>query len=309
MARLTIILLLIGTFIPAVTLPLPAQEKQVSPEKYTGLNGPYLGQKPPGRKAVPFAAGIISSKKSHEFCCAFSPDGKEIYFNRSMVIMVTRRRKKGWTVPEPVSFTEGFDSHEAYITPDNKRLYYGSKRPTPGKKDEKNPYGIWMVERTPKGWSKPAYVGYAMFVSSTEDGVFYLTDISSDNWDQHGIARTRLVKGRFGKPEPQLGPLFSPAPDRKPGRHPCIAPDENFIIFDAYKKDKGGAGALFVSFREPDGSWGNARNLGDNVNTGDNICPSLSPDGKYLFYHADSDIYWVSTEVIHDVEHPAPKCI
>lgn len=32
---------------------------------------------------------------------------------------------------------------------------------------------------------------------------------------------------------------------------------------------------------------------------GTNFCPSISPDGKYLFYASYRDIYWVSTEVIH----------
>jgi hypothetical protein len=31
---------------------------------------------------------------------------------------------------------------------------------------------------------------------------------------------------------------------------------------------------------------------------GTNFCPSLSPDGKYLFFCACRDIYWVSSEVI-----------
>jgi Tol biopolymer transport system component len=54
-----------------------------------------------------------------------------------------------------------------------------------------------------------------------------------------------------------------------------------------------------VAFRNDNGSWGEAFNLGDNVNTpGTNFCPALSLDGKFLFFATNRDIYWVSAEVI-----------
>jgi hypothetical protein len=88
--------------------------------------------------------------------------------------------------------------------------------------------------------------------------------------------------------------------------HPCIAPDGSFIIFDSLiPSDKEGDEQtdLFISFRQKDGSWGDAINLGDKINTpGGNICASLAPDGKYLFYLANRDIYWVSTEFIEKLK-------
>ena len=62
-------------------------------------------------------------------------------------------------------------------------------------------------------------------------------------------------------------------------------------------------GDLFVAFRTADGDWGEAYNLGDTVNTpATNFCPSLSPDGKYLFFATYQDIYWVSADVIHRLQ-------
>ena len=50
------------------------------------------------------------------------------------------------------------------------------------------------------------------------------------------------------------------------------------------------------------GNWSEAYSLGSTVNTKWNdICPSLSPDGKYLFYMSKADIYWVSTEIIAEL--------
>ena len=31
---------------------------------------------------------------------------------------------------------------------------------------------------------------------------------------------------------------------------------------------------------------------------GDNMTASLSPDGRLLFYYANHDIYWVSTDIL-----------
>ncbi len=261
----------------------------------------YLGEAPPGKEAKIFAPGIVSTKEHNEFCCTFSADGKEFYFNRGMIIMVSRLKGKGkgWTKPAPVTFTEGYDSHEPHITLDNKRLFYGSMRPRPGFPGEKQPYGIWMTERTPQGWGKPVYVGYAMYVTTTRTGVIYATDVRGASNREQGIAKTTLKNGGFAPLVRQKGGPAAPAPERLPGRHPCISADERFIIFDAYEKKTGGDGKLFVSFREGENQWGPAILLGDNVNKCEgHIAASLSPDGKYLFYCCSGDIYWVDIQVI-----------
>jgi hypothetical protein len=88
-----------------------------------------------------------------------------------------------------------------------------------------------------------------------------------------------------------------------PGIHPFIAPDESFVIFDAARSGgQGGEGDLYVCFRKSDGSWGDAVNLGDAVNSkGTNSCAALSPDGKYLFFTKHRDLYWVSTSIFDDL--------
>jgi len=44
-------------------------------------------------------------------------------------------------------------------------------------------------------------------------------------------------------------------------------------------------------------------NLGEEVNgPGVEFCASVSPDGKYIFYTKNRDIYWVSTEILHKAE-------
>ena len=283
--------------------PTTPEDALFAAGEQTGLQGPYLGQKPPGLKKEVFAPGIVSTKGGHEFSCTFSTDGKEFYFNRGMTIMVCRWEKEGWTAPEPAAFNGVFRNHEPHITADNKTLFFGSMRPNPERPDMENPYGIWKVERTENGWGEPSYVGYGMYVTTTTDGSIYVGDIDDEDWNKHGIVKTKLDNGRFGPFERQKGGVQSPAEGRMAGRHPCIAPDESFIIFDSYTIDPpGGHSQLFICFRESDGSWGKAANISELLETEGNIAASLSPDGKYLFFEAESDIYWVSSKIFEQLK-------
>lgn len=78
-----------------------------------------------------------------------------------------------------------------------------------------------------------------------------------------------------------------------------VARDESYIVFAANRPGGLGSGDLYVSFRKSDGTWSEAKTLGNNINTDtDDFCPFVTPDDKYLFYASRGDIYWVSTAVI-----------
>ncbi len=272
-----------------------------APGEKTGLKGSYFGQTPPGMEPMAFAPGIVSTSGNFEFSIAFSPDGKELYFTRRKTsggpntMMVCRWEKYGWTAPEEASFCKGFASNEPHITPDGKKLYFGCMRPRPGA--ERAEYGIWINERTATGWGEPRYHGPGMYVSSTRQGDLYMTDIS--NAAGGGLVRYPLLpNGGYGAAQKLPGAVNEPVR----AAHSFIAPDESYIVFDANSRPggQGGEGDLYVVFRNGDGTWSDAVNLGDTINTaGTNFCPMVSPDGKYLFYSAGRDIYWVSSEVIH----------
>jgi hypothetical protein len=51
-------------------------------QAFPRLQGPYLGQKPPGMTPELFAPGLIAGIEEHQNCLTFSPDGKEIYWGR-----------------------------------------------------------------------------------------------------------------------------------------------------------------------------------------------------------------------------------
>jgi Tol biopolymer transport system component len=88
--------------------------------------------------------------------------------------------------------------------------------------------------------------------------------------------------------------------------HPFIAPDESYIIFDSSRPGGIGKGDLFICFRLANGSWSRAFNdtLLNTVES--DWCPTVSPDGKYLFFTRNStgngDIYWVDAKIIEELK-------
>ncbi|MEE9466319.1 MAG: tetratricopeptide repeat protein, partial [Candidatus Neomarinimicrobiota bacterium] len=262
----------------------------------TGLKGPYLGQAPPGAEPEVFAPGIISTRGSLEYSQTFYPDGSEFYFYKGSVIYVSRLDEQGWSAPQPVSFDGPGLDHEPHITPDGRKMYFGSERAVG---EEESSYGIWMVERQGDTWGAPQYHGPGMYVSTTMDGEIYMIDIDPET-ENEGIISYRITTAGRTEPVQLGGGVNSPAS----GAHPTVAPDGSYIIFDSIRPEGFGHLDLYICFRTDDGSWGEAINLGERINTiGPDATASISPDGKYLFYRRNRDIYWVSMEFIVSLEN------
>lgn len=264
----------------------------------TGIMQPYFGEEPPGLTPKLFAPGMISTHGHFEFACTFSPDGKEFYFTRRAddggrnVIMVSTFLVDGWTAPDTAEFSKEGSDHEPHISPDGKNLYFGTTRIKPG--DDSPSYGIWVLNKSETGWSDPEYAVDGMYASATQEGSLYVTDISG--LTEGGIVKFTPKEGVFGNPVRLGGGVNDP----ENGIHPFISPDERFLLFDGYRKvGFGGEGDIYVAFRDEDHSWSDAYNLGEEVNgPGTDFCASLSPDGKYIFFTKNRDIYWVSSKII-----------
>ena len=61
---------------------------------------------------------------------------------------------------------------------------------------------------------------------------------------------------------------------------------------------------LFISFREKDGSWSKAVNMGKDINSlQSDYSAIISADGKYIFFSSSRsgniDIYWVDAKIIN----------
>ncbi|MCP5102719.1 MAG: hypothetical protein GY950_05050 [bacterium] len=273
------------------------------------LKGPYLGQTPPGKKKKIFVVGIVSEKDSVSFAGTFSPDGKEYFFTWrkpgvTQGVKYMKMEKGTWSKPQPAPFSYDCFEYEPHIAPDGKRLFYGSRRPLPGKTEVSRRSHIWYVDKTESGWSEPHYFGgEMMYISVDNEGTVYYTGIPADRAPtKSGIFLKRLNKktGEYGPPE-KLGPPVN----YLRAAHPFIAPDGSYLIVDARTPAKPDSD-FYICFRKSDGSWTKAVNMGGLINTdGGEMCASVSPDGKYLFvssYKNEScNIDWIDASVIDDL--------
>ena len=127
--------------------------------------------------------------------------------------------------------------------------------------------------------------------NSTLSGRIYYTE-AGQRPDYGIIARRSPTSDGYGEPEILIGDVQSEAPDA----HPCIAPDESFLVFDSYR-DQDGTCGLYVAFPLADGTWSEAVCLNERLGIPPRAGqPALSPDGKYLFYSMEGNMYWVNAE-------------
>ncbi|MGB5845524.1 MAG: PQQ-binding-like beta-propeller repeat protein [Anaerolineales bacterium] len=246
----------------------------------------YLGQTPPGLTPQVFAPEIISIPSAMDFGGTFSPDGTEFYFTRRIdgqenVIYETHLLNGIWTEPAPVVFASGYVAFEPHVTADNQTIYFGwAHSLSSEEKSTLEAGGIWASDRSTDGWAAPRYVGEGMFVSSDQSGQVYVTDMNT-----RSLSKAILTDGRFTK----LEYISS-------GIHPAIAPDGSYLVYD------NGEGNLRVKFHLEDDTWSGAKNLTEQGIPASAAIASISPDGKYLFYTDNGDLYWVSTEIIKSLK-------
>ena len=257
------------------------------------LSGPYLGQKPPGLTPEVFAPGIVSTD-DWEKSGVFTPDLKEFHFirevgdvegNTKQVSIVIQYKNNQWK--ESVA-----SSRMGFISPDGKTMHFGRK----------------YKERTEAGWSEIKSLGTPfkdiriMRLTVSAKGT-YVFDAMGE-----GILRySRLIDGKRQEPK-----LFGK--EINSGRfnaHPFIAPDESYILWDGRRDSGYGKADIYISFRQQDGSWGDAINLGDKINTDTSeMGARVTPDGKYLFFNRNvgkvkptdkydnKNIFWVDAQII-----------
>lgn len=278
--------------------------------EFTFGEGEYFGQKPPGLEPEIFAPGIVSEPETFEIGCTWSPDKKEFYFVRQTQkggqMLCSRFDNNKWTAPAELEIFKKYPGFEPFISYDGKKFFY-TRFALPVEM-EKNPQNytekqkqdslvnIWVMDKNEKELSEPQLCVPGMFCSASGNGNLYTTITTGD---KQGIYKYTNENGKYSEKEFLSGGVNSPVM----GAHPCISQDESFIIFDSKRKDDPEDADLYVCFMQKDGNWSEAFWLGDKINTRWNdICSSLSPDGKYLFYMSKADIYWVSTKIIEELK-------
>jgi len=263
------------------------------------LTGPYFGQQPPGFEAEIFAPGLISLEGRYEFAISFAPGGERLLFtvqtaSGKVRVLHSRVTDGSWSRPEPVNLSAGArkDEMEAFFAPDGRHVFFAPY-------DEGLDVRIWQVEIAGERWINPTPLtgpiaeSPAFFPTTAASGAIYYTNIA----ERKPYRARRGADGNW-----QSEPL-----DLEFGGHVFVARDESFVLVDAKADDSRGKGDIYVAFATVDGGWTTPINLGDGVNSEySESCPSLSDDGKYLFFSRYDEpdevaqIYWVDSGVIEN---------
>jgi Tol biopolymer transport system component len=277
-----------------------SQKRGSSLHQFPHLTGKYFGQKVPGNKAELFASGLVSLKGRYEFAPSFSPEGDELLFSagipgKPVCVYYTRISDGRWKEPKPVSLSMGAkkEEMEAFFSLDGRHIFFAPY-------DKGLDVRIWKVDIHEDGWKNPQPLEgnisdeSAFFPTSSKKGSLYYFNIA-----QKKIYKALLEEGVV-KESGDAGLEF--------GGHGFISADERFILVDAAQQDSRGKLDIYVAFRKEDGGWSKPVNLGDEVNTEYNeTCPTLSSDGKYLFFSRYnepgelSNIYWIDSDIIEAV--------
>lgn len=251
----------------------------------------------PGNNPVIFAKDIVSQKFSKETTCSMAPNYTEFYFSRKSseegssnpVIWVTRMINDSWSTPEKVSFASIHRDFNPFITLDNQYILFYRMEKYP---DKDNRNGTWYSRRTDDGWSEPQFLVDEYCVTTSDFETFFYS--VSDNGQPDNIKQFTLDNNNVSDKILLPGKVNSDSLDV----HPVISPNGDFIIFDSLRPGGYTRGDMYVSFLLEDGTWSDAINLGEKINLGEHGQPSISPDGKYLFFASNEDIWWVSLDIL-----------
>jgi Tol biopolymer transport system component len=290
-----------------------AQNLEKKYKNFPVLKGPYLGQKPPGMKPEIFAPGIISTKEYSEAGSVFSPDGKLFIFD-SYTIFITEEKNGTWTKPIQAPFNSEYNDWDYNLSPDGKTIFFTSKRPDKIGQDPVRHGNIWTSKKTSDSWTSARKLKYPIntkdshdaYPSVTMDGVLYFFSDRPGGLGKSDIYRSRLEEGQYKTIENLGSPVNSEYDDYDL----YVAPAENYLIFSSTRPGGFSNDAeLYVTFKKKDGTWTIPKNMGKDINANAAVCPFVSFDGKYFFYHSGlenqlgkKNIYWVSAQIIEELK-------
>ncbi len=252
------------------------------------FNCDFMGQQAPGEIPVKFAPDIISTKKD-DSCFEISYSGTEMVFNRDGKIYITSRSQSGeWTMPSPIC-----DGGESSFSKDGKIIYFNSRAPVP---NAKVPLNVWYIEKQNGQWTEPAYLtGHILDQTLHAPSLNTAGDIYSS-----GITRLKYRDGIYQKAEKLTPPIK--------GSHPFISSDNSFMIFDRRPPGGGYATDLYISFKNDDATWSEPTWLNSKINTDKAETNAyVTPDGKYMFFTRNFDIYWVAADFIEEIRQMVLK--
>ncbi|MEZ5345185.1 MAG: hypothetical protein R2681_06455 [Pyrinomonadaceae bacterium] len=246
------------------------------------------------QKAEPALEVLAAYPKVRDF--TMTADGREAYvtlqsLNEEISMIAVLKKVNGkWGEPQKAGFSGEFKDLEAALAPDGLTLYFVSNRPLSGSGKPKD-FDIWFVTRAnlKARWSAPKNLGAPV---NSEKDEFYPSLAANKN-----MYFTREPLGPKNRPDILMskwnGKNYEDPSD--PGEainsesfeyNSYIAPDESFLIFGGYQREDGlGSGDMYISYRDAEGNWSTAKNMGKDFNSNQmDFCPFVDWKTKTLYF-------------------------
>ncbi len=242
-----------------------------------------------------------------------SSGGDEAYFTMQSfagdvsVIFGIKKQNNTWSEPEPLPFSGKYKDLEPFLSPDGLRLYYASNRPLTSDQDKPKDFDLWYSERTSqdKPWQQPINMGSPIntehdeyYPCLTNNNNLYFTSTGHGSIGEDDIFISQWQSGQYQTPVSLPESINTAGAEY----NAYISPDEDFIIFGAFKRaDAVGGGDLYISFRDENLQWQPAKILSADINS-----PSMdySPfvDLKNSILYFTSNRRTISTTPIETLE-------
>ena len=196
--------------------------------------------------------------------------------------------------------TAFFDYALAYSSKKSDEIIISSSRQasTGPKEDPKTGESfmdLFFAERDKKGkWSTPQPLNNTVNTPSNEGvvcfdkdfGTMYYTFCEYNKEDRMAcdILTAKRQGNNYTAPE-ALKLIDREADDSSMVGHPCLSPDDKFLVFASdMPGGRGGKDLWYVTYDKKNDSWSTPKNLGTPVNTsGDEMFPWISDDGHLFF--------------------------
>lgn len=230
---------------------------------------------------------------------SISKNQQEIYFTvegfrkEFSFIAVVRFQNGNWGKVKVVSFSGKDKDLEPFLSPDNLKLYFVSNRPV-SLNIPKIDMDIWVVERKSiaSKWSKPKNMGAVIntdkdefYPSVTNSGNLYFTATYEDSKGLEDIYVSTFINGKYSKPVSLSTSVNSTTYEF----NAFVSPNEDLILFTSYKREGSfGGGDLYMSKKEDNGDWSEAKNLGSSINSNKiDYCPFVNFKTNTLYFTSE----------------------
>ena len=274
-----------------VSLHLMAQQND-----FPNLTGPYLGQKPPGEKVEVFAPGII--KYEVHDSPSISEDLNEILIGSMDEGVIYYVLKNGvWSLSKRGSFPFPKNNNGMSFSPSGQKIYYLLW--------ENNDENFYVSEKKNNKWSDIRSLGDEVNSLKT-----HWQFSAAQNENLYFSSGGKIVVSVF-KRNKHLKPVHIKLENNEilEGTTPFISPDESYMLLSCGTTNDYKTLDIHISYNIGNGKWSLPKNLGIKINSADNIdlCPRISPDGKYLFFISrrpgpDFRVFWVSASFIEELK-------